>query len=85
MRRFFPSGATRAVRFTRAFRTTSTGRSRKIIAWKTAEDDYPALDRFREMIGREARDRGTTIRNVVGEFREECNRYVVEHSSPKRT
>ena len=50
-----------------------------------AEDDYPTLDRFWEMIGREAKERGTTIRDVVREFREECNRYVVEHSSPKRT
>lgn len=49
------------------------------------EDDYPTLDRFWEMIGKEARDRGKPAREIVGEFREQCNRYIIEHQLPKRT
>lgn len=42
------------------------------------EDVYPLLDRFWEMIGQEAKRQGKTPRDIVTDFREQCNRYIVE-------
>lgn len=42
------------------------------------KDVYPLLDRFWEMIGIEARNRGKPVREVVADFREQCNHYIVE-------
>ena len=36
------------------------------------------LDRFWEMIGKESKQTGKPVQEVVTEFREQCNRYVVE-------
>lgn len=45
---------------------------------------YPMLDRFWEMLGKESKQTGRPLREVVSEFREQCNRYVTEqHESPK--
>jgi hypothetical protein len=49
------------------------------------EDVYPLLDRFWEMIGQEARRQGKPPREVVLQFREQCNRYIVgQHSKGSR-
>ena len=46
---------------------------------------YPMLDRFWEMIGKESKESGRPLREVVAEFREQCNRYVTErHESKER-
>jgi hypothetical protein len=42
------------------------------------EDDYPLLESFWEMIGKEAKERQRAVRDVVLEFREQCNRYMQE-------
>ena len=44
------------------------------------KDVYPLLDRFWEMIGKEAKEREKPVREVVSEFREQCNRYVMEQT-----
>jgi hypothetical protein len=43
------------------------------------KDEYPLLDRFWEMMGKEAKERGKPLWEVVSEFREQCNRYIMEH------
>ena len=43
------------------------------------EEVYPLLDRFWEMLGRESKETGKPLREVVTEFREQCNKYVIEH------
>ncbi len=40
---------------------------------------YPLLDSFWEMLGRESKETGRPFREVVTEFREQCNRYVIEN------
>jgi hypothetical protein len=40
-------------------------------------DVYPLIDDFWEMIGREAKERDKSVREVVLEFREQCNRYIM--------
>ena len=40
-------------------------------------DVYPLIDDFWEMIGREAKYRDKSVREVVSEFREQCNRYIL--------
>ncbi len=47
-----------------------------------SQDDYPMLDRFWEMIGREAKKSSRPVQEVVSEFREQCNRYIVEQADP---
>ncbi len=42
------------------------------------EDTFPMLDSFWEMLGLESKHSGRPLREVVGEFREQCNRYVIE-------
>ncbi len=44
-----------------------------------SKDVYPLIDRFWEMIGKESKATGKAVREVVEEFREQCNRYVLEH------
>ncbi len=39
---------------------------------------YPVLDRFWKMLGKVSKETGRPLREVVTEFREQCNRYVVE-------
>jgi len=41
-------------------------------------DVYPLLDAFWEMIGSEAKERDKPAQEVVSEFREQCNRYILE-------
>jgi hypothetical protein len=48
------------------------------LAINFTEDVYPLIDRFWEMIGGEARREGKPVREVVLEFREQCNRYILE-------
>ncbi len=40
------------------------------------EEDYPLLESLWEMLGRESKESGRPIREVVMEFREQCNRYL---------
>ncbi|MBI5568802.1 MAG: hypothetical protein HY914_02555 [Desulfomonile tiedjei] len=42
------------------------------------EDEYPLLESFWEMLGKESKERARPIREVVLEFREQCNRYMSE-------
>ena len=48
------------------------------------EDEYPLLDRFWEMIGKEAKGKGKPVCEVVLDFREQCNRYITEHHKSVR-
>jgi len=60
---------------TMQYRNCACGSTRAI---KFTRALYPLLDGFWEMIGREARERDTPVREVVSEFREQCNRYIME-------
>jgi len=42
------------------------------------EDDFPLLESLWEMLGRESREQKRPVREIVLEFREECNRYLEE-------
>jgi hypothetical protein len=61
--------------FTMQYRNCQCG-STLIIGF--TKKTYPLLDRFWEMIGKESKVTGKPVREVVTEFREQCNRYVVE-------
>ncbi|MBI5250456.1 MAG: hypothetical protein HY912_13265 [Desulfomonile tiedjei] len=43
------------------------------------EDHYPLLESFWEMLGKESKESGRPIRDVVLEFREQCNAYITEN------
>jgi hypothetical protein len=45
------------------------------------KDVYPVLDRFWEMLGRESKETGHALKEVVSEFRDQCNRYIIAHDS----
>jgi hypothetical protein len=62
--------------FTMQYRNCRCGSTLTIAFTK---EIYPLLDRFWEMLGRESKETGKPLREVVTEFREQCNRYVVEH------
>lgn len=42
------------------------------------DEHYPLLENFWEMLGKESKESGRPIREVVMEFREQCNRYMEE-------
>lgn len=42
------------------------------------KETYPLIERFWEMIGKESKKSGKPVREVVSEFREQCNRYIKE-------
>jgi hypothetical protein len=62
--------------FTMQYRNCGCGSTLTIAFTKKT---YPLLDRFWEMIGKESKETGKPVREVVTEFREQCNRYVVEN------
>jgi hypothetical protein len=62
--------------FTMQYRNCRCGSTLTIAFTK---EIYPLLDRFWEMLGRESKETGKPLREVVTEFREQCNRYVIEH------
>lgn len=41
-------------------------------------DIYPELDRFWNMLQQEADETGQSLREVVADYREQCNRYILE-------
>jgi hypothetical protein len=43
-----------------------------------AKHEYPLLDGFWEMIGKESKEEERPVREIVSEFREQCNRYITE-------
>lgn len=43
-----------------------------------SQDIYPLLDSFWRMIEGQAKARNITVREVVDEFREQCNRFIIE-------
>jgi hypothetical protein len=43
------------------------------------KETLPVLDGFWETLGKESKRRNKPLREVVLEFREQCNRYVVAH------
>ncbi len=55
-----------------------------LVIWFTKET-YPLMDRFWEMIGIEAREQGVPVKDVVTQFREQCNRYVLEFRDDETT
>jgi hypothetical protein len=61
--------------FTMQYRNCDCGSTLTIAFTK---ETYPLLDRFWEMIGKESKQTGKPVQEVVTEFREQCNRYVVE-------
>ena len=42
---------------------------------------YPVLDRFWEMLGAESRAKGIPLKEVVSDFREQCNRVIIAKGS----
>ncbi len=44
-------------------------------------DIYPMLDVFWEMMEKEAAERNKPLPEVVSEFREQCNRFILEHQA----
>jgi hypothetical protein len=42
------------------------------------EQIYPELDRFWNMLQQEADETGQSLRQVVADFREQCNRYILD-------
>jgi predicted Fe-Mo cluster-binding NifX family protein len=62
--------------FTMQYRNCRCGSTLTIAFTKEV---YPLLDRFWEMLGRESKETGKPLRKVVTEFREQCNKYVIEH------
>jgi hypothetical protein len=68
--------------FTMQYRNCDCGSTLTIVFTKKT---YPLLDRFWEMIGKESKATGRPLREVVTEFREQCNRYVVEKDDPPRS
>ena len=45
------------------------------------KDVYPVLDRFWEMLGAESRAKGIPLKEVVSDFREQCNRFIIAQGS----
>lgn len=70
------SGNTMDPKLTMQYRNCRCG-STLTIAF--TEEVYPLLDRFWEMLGRESKETGKPLREVVTEFREQCNKFVIEH------
>jgi hypothetical protein len=62
---------------TMQYRNCRCGSTLAIIFTK---DVYPLLDKFWEMLGRESKESGRPFSAVVSEFREQCNRYVIENN-----
>lgn len=48
------------------------------LAINFTKDVYPLMDDFWEMIETEAKEKDKSVREVVSEFREQCNRYIRE-------
>lgn len=63
---------------TMQYRNCRCGSTLAIIFTK---DVYPLLDKFWEMLGIESKERGHPLPEVLSEFREQCNRYVIEHDA----
>jgi hypothetical protein len=49
------------------------------LALRLTRADYPLLESFWEMIGKESKERNRPVREIVLEFREQCNLYIHEH------
>jgi hypothetical protein len=45
------------------------------------EEHYPLLESFWEMLGKDSKERNKPLRDVVLEFREQCNRYIADKKS----
>jgi cation diffusion facilitator family transporter len=67
--------------FTMQYRNCHCGSTLTIAFTK---EIYPLLERFWEMLGRESKETGKPLREVVTEFREQCNRYVIEHDGARQ-
>jgi hypothetical protein len=50
------------------------------LAINLTKESYPLLESFWEMINSEAESAGRAKKEVVLEFREECNRYIIEQA-----
>jgi hypothetical protein len=61
---------------TMQYRNCRCGSTLAIIFTK---DHYPMLDKFWQTLDRESKERGLPILTIVSEFRDQCNRYVIEH------
>jgi hypothetical protein len=58
---------------TMQYRNCSCGSTLTITFTK---DTYPLLERFWEMLGKESKEQEKPLREIVLEFREQCNRYM---------
>jgi hypothetical protein len=63
--------------FTMQYRNCACGTTLTIAFTKAT---YPLLDKFWEMLANEARKTGKPLREIVTEFRDQCNRYVIEQA-----
>jgi hypothetical protein len=43
-------------------------------------DTFPLLERFWEMMGKQSKETGKPVREIVLEFREQCNRFMLEEA-----
>ena len=65
---------------TMQYRNCSCGSTLTIMFTK---DVYPLLDKFWEMLGKESKESGRPVREVISEFREQCRRYIIEYDEPE--
>jgi hypothetical protein len=42
------------------------------------EETFPLIENFWQMLGKEAKETGKPLREIVSDFRDQCNRYVTE-------
>jgi hypothetical protein len=61
--------------YTMQYRNCACGTS---LVLSLTEDIFPELDRFWDMLQREADETGKDLYEVVSAFRDQCNRYILE-------
>jgi hypothetical protein len=66
--------------FTMQYRNCACGTTLTIAFTKAT---YPLLDKFWEMMGNEAKRTGKPLREIVVEFRDQCNRYIRDQAEPE--
>jgi hypothetical protein len=68
-------GDTLDATFTMQYRNCRCGSTLTVVFTRQT---YPLLERFWHMLAREAKEAGKPLREVVSDFREQCNRYISE-------
>lgn len=75
-------GGSQDPHFTMQYRNCMCGTTLTIAFTK---ETYPLLEQFWEMIGKESKASGKPLREVVLDFREQCNRYVIDQENSEDT